>query len=247
MTKKHLRFAAAAAAVLLLVSCSTRQDVVLKIGGSGTSRVVVELHPVFTRYYSDLASGFSPSHDPGKPVYFDTEGIRENLAANPGLEVVSLETPVPERLEIELRFRDIGTAIGGGDPKIRDVVVFRRGEGRDTLTIHLDRTNLSSILKVAAPDNASPLKTLLPPEGRPLTEEEYLDHLAWALEDYAENGDIGTILRSSAVNLRVQVQGRITALSGGTRRSESEAVFVLPLLRILTLGTPIDLSLTYAR
>lgn len=75
MSRRFFPLAAAAAALLLSASCQVRQDVTLQIGGAGSSRILVELHPVFTRYYSDLASGFLPSFDPRNPVYFDAPGI----------------------------------------------------------------------------------------------------------------------------------------------------------------------------
>lgn len=245
MSRRFFPLAAAAAALLLSASCQVRQDVTLQIGGAGSSRILVELHPVFTRYYSDLASGFLPSFDPRNPVYFDAPGIGKNLSANPDLEVLWIRTPAPHKLDMEIRFRDIGRAIRGGDPEIRDIMSLRREGKRETLAIHLDRSNLSSILRVLSPDKASPLKALLPPAGRPLSETEYLEHLSWALEDYAGPGEIADVLRSSAVTLRVRVPGKIAALDGGVPSGDSEALFVVPVLRLLTLETPVDLSLTY--
>jgi hypothetical protein len=96
------------------------------------------------------------------------------------------------------------------------------------------------------PEAESPLgKMLLPPAGSSLSEDEYLEHLAWALEDYAKNENIRTILRSASVRLTVKTPGKILSQSGGTLRGDSEAVFEVPLVRLFTLQKPVDYSVTY--
>jgi hypothetical protein len=228
-------------------SCSVRQEVSLQIGGSGSSRLSVELHPVFTKYYSDLASGFSSSFNPKNPVYFNLDGIRENFASNPGLQLVSLNSPEPHKLELQFRFPDIRAAIQTGDPQIQKVISLSRDGDREILKIYLDRENLDSVLKMTSDGDSPPIKMLLPPEKKAISAEEYLDHLVWALEEYAGDENIETILRSAAVSLTIRVQGKIVSQKGGVLKGDSEAAFTLPLLKLLTLETPVEFSLTYTR
>lgn len=245
MKNKKVIYVFAAAAALFIVSCSARQDVTLRTGGSGTSTLSVELHPVFTGYYNDLASGFSASYDPADPRFFDLAGIREGFARNPGLELVSARTPEPHRLELEFRFRDFAETVRSQDPRVRDVISLTRSGGTETLRIYLERQNLASILTLTPEGDSAMAKMLLPPQDREVSEEEYLEHLAWALEDYARGEDIERILRSSAINLNIKVQGRIISQTGGTIRGESEATFSIPILRLFTLKKPEEFTLSY--
>jgi hypothetical protein len=232
---------------LLILSCAVRQDVSLRIDGSGTSSLSVELHPVFVKYYADLTSGFSASFDPNNPRIFNIDSIREHFAENPGLELISLAAPEPHRLRMEFRFRDFTETIRSRNPQVANVISMRRQGNRETIRVFLDRKNLASVLQMT-PDGNSPLaKMLLPPEGDAISEEEYLDHLAWAMEDYAAGENIETVLRSAAIGLSIRVQGRITAQTGGTLRGDSEVTFQLPLLRLFTLEKPVEYSITYEK
>lgn len=252
--KAAISFAAPAAvicisvlAATLVLSCGVRQEVALKIDGSGTSSLSVDLHPVFVKYYADLASGFSASFDPKNPRIFDIDAIRNHFAGGRGLQLVSAEVPEPYSLRLEFRFRDFSDTIRNQDPRVANVISIKREGTRETIRIFLDRKNIASVLQLT-PDGNSPLaKMLLPPGGREISEDEYLDHLSWAMEDYTAGENIETVLRSAAIELSIRVQGKITAQTGGTLQSGSEVTFNLPMLRMFTLEKPVEYSVTYER
>ena len=233
--------------LFLLASCSIRQELLLNLDGSGTSTLDVELKPLFMNYYADLASGLSQSFDPKNPRIFDIEATRRNFAGQSGLELLSVQTPDPRSLQLAFRFKDVSSMVKSQDQRVRDVVSVTRNGNRETLRLYLDGKNVASLLKLTPNGESRVSKMLLPPEGKALSEEEYLDHLAWALEDYAGTEDVKTILRSASVDLGIKVKGRIVEQSGGKLRGESEVRFSIPLIRLFTLKTPLEYLLTYER
>lgn len=232
---------------VLASACSVRQEIDLSLDGSGTAALDVRLHPVFISYYKDLASGFDGNFDPEHPKIFDLPAIRKNFSAEGGVELVKLEAPEPGRLKAEMRFKEISALVKSRDPKIREALAVSRKDTRETLRIRLDGRNVAAMLKITPEGDSKIAKMLLPPEGKTLSEEEYLEHLSWALEDYAGNENIKTILRDSAVDLRVKVQGRIVEQHGGTVEGSSAVVYSVSLLKLFSLKRPLEYSLTYER
>ena len=146
---------------------------------------------------------------------------------------------------MHFRIKDISGAIKNQDAQVQNVISRSKTGGRETLRIYLDQKNLVSLLRMI-PETESPVvKMLLPPEGAGISEEEYLEHLAWALEDYAGSDNIETILRSAMVNLSIKTPGKIISQTGGTLKNESEIVFAISVLRLFTLQKPVDFSVTY--
>ncbi len=241
------RAAIAFGALLLFASCSIRQELLLEADGSGTSTLDVDLKPLFMKYYEDLASGFSQTWDPKNPKVFDTNAIRRSFEGNPGLELVSVAAPAPHRLRLAFRFKDVSAMVRSQDQRVRDMISVRRNDGNETIRIYIDAKNLPGLLRLAPNGESRVAKMLLPPEGKALTEEEYLDHLAWALEDYAGDEDVKVILKRASVDLGIKVKGRIVEQTGGRLHGDSEVRFSIPLLRLFTLKTPLEYSLTYRK
>ncbi|MDR2588986.1 MAG: hypothetical protein LBC67_06120 [Spirochaetales bacterium] len=230
---------------LFFVSCSARQAITLQAGGAGTARLSVQLHPVFMAYYADLASGFSSDFDSSRPRFFNPAAIREALAKNGALKIVSLDSPSPGSLELEVRIQDISLAIRNQNPAARSVLSRTQNGERETLRIYLDKNNFASLLALVPEADSPAAKMLLPPPGSSVTEDEYIEHLAWALEDYAKGEDIKNIVRSAVVELSVKTPGKIISQTGGTVRGESEVVFKLPVTRLFTLTSPVQYSVSY--
>jgi hypothetical protein len=86
---------------------------------------------------------------------------------------------------------------------------------------------------------------LLPPETGELSEQEYLEHLAWALEDYAVDEDITKVLKNSTIHLVVRTPRKILSQAGGGLKSEREVLFEIPVLRLFTLEKRLEFSVTY--
>jgi hypothetical protein len=228
---------------LLSGACTVHQDITLQLAGSGAARLEAQLHPVFMEYYKELASGFSSSFDPARPQFFNTEAIREGFRRNAELELGSLQTPQPGKLDLDFRIRDISAAIKNENAAAQNIINRTQNGNRETLSIRLNKNNLASLLKII-PEMDSPVaKMLLPPEGA--SEEEYLEHLAWALEDYAKNEKIEDILRASKIYLSIKTPRKILSQTGGKLKNENEAAFEISVPGLFTLEKNFDFSVTY--
>ncbi|MDR1626862.1 MAG: hypothetical protein LBT33_10020 [Spirochaetia bacterium] len=230
---------------LLFDACAVRQDITLLAGAAGSARLEAELHPVFMAYYRDLASGFDSSFDPANPRYFNMEAIEAGFRRNAELRLDSARAPQAGKLVLDFHIRDISAAVKNETKTAQGIISRESGSGGQTLSIRLNRDNLSSLLKVI-PEADSPLaKMLLPPEGAAISENEYIEHLAWALEDYAKDEKIEDILRSSAIRFSIKTPGKIVSHTGGKLKSEREILFEIPIPRLFTLEKPLGFSVTY--
>jgi hypothetical protein len=243
--KKKLVFAVLVS-VLLSGACAVRQDITLLAGGAGSARLEAELHPVFMAYYADLASGFDSSFNPANPRYFNMEAIEAGFRRNAELRLDSAQSPQAGKLVLDFYIRDISAAVKNETRAARNIISRSKTAGGETLGISLNRDNLSSLLKVI-PEADSPLaKMLLPPAGAAISENEYREHLAWALEDYAKSEKIENILGSSAIRFSIKTPGKIVSQTGGKLRGEREVFFEISILRLFTLEKPLEFSVTYS-
>jgi hypothetical protein len=243
MKKTYSAFFAVVIVTLIFGACTVHQDITLQVAGSGAARLEAEMHPVFMEYYRELASGFSSSFDPARPQYFDTAAIREGFQRNAELQLGSVQTPRPEKLVLDFHIKDISAAIKNENAAARNIISRTQNGNRETLSIQLNRNNLASLLKII-PEMDSPMaKMLLPPAGA--GEEEYLEHLAWALEDYAKNEKIEDILRASKIYLSIKTPRRILSQTGGKLKNENEAGFEISVPGLFTLEKNIEFSVTY--
>ena len=245
MYMKRIFICACVFYIAVFSSCSVQQNITLQIDGAGSSQISAELHPVFMKYYNDLASGFISSFDPANPKYFDLDGIRDGFRRNPELQIAALETPQPGRLNINFKIKNISEAIKNQDPQIQNVISRSKSGSKETLRIYVDKKNLASILRMIPQAESPAVKMLLPSEEISISEEEYCEHLAWALEDYAANEKIEDVLKSSAVNLTIKTPRKILSQTGGKLKSETEVIFTVSVLRLFTLEKPVEFSVSY--
>ena len=238
--KNSLKIFAAAALVLVCASCAARQEITLSAGGGGTARLEVALDPVFMKYYTDLAAGFSAPVPPG---FFNQEAIREGFRRNNELDLGKMTVTEKGKLTLEFRIKDISAALKNENPAAQSIVRRASSGGRETLSIRLDRGNLASLLAVIPEMDTPAAKMLLPPAA--MSEEDYREHLAWALEDYAENGKIQGILGNAVVDLVLRTPSKIIAQTGGVRKGDREISLAIPLPRLFTLQKPVEFSVTY--
>lgn len=228
-----------AAAVLLLAACAVRQEASINRDGSGSIRFRVELTPFFVDYIRDMAE-VSGEKQIEQGRIFDLEGIRRGFEERPGVKVTRLASPKPEVLEGELAFRDV-EAVFRGESQLTQagVISFTRRGNAKTLRLYLDRKNFAQVERLL-PILDNPLfASLGPRENEGVTEAEYLDMMAFAMGDEGPAG-----IKSSAIELKVNVQGRLVSQSGGQPK-DGGVLFRVPLIRVLLLDTPLDYSLVF--
>ena len=226
-----------AALAALLAGCSVSQRVALEADGSGTAVVRIRLEKVLLDYLLDLSevSGAVPKV---KGRIFDVEDIRKGFASRQEVTLTRIESPAPERLDMELSFRSIDKLFAAPD-KPQSILTLSKGAESTTLRAHLDRKNFSQLLELA-PFLKNPLfEGLGPQENDDATEAEYLELIDLAL---GEGGSAA--LKASTIETTIAVKGKVVAQSGGTVVAGG-VVFRIPLLRVLLLDKALDYSLTF--
>lgn len=234
---KHLLFIIIAIlALLCLFSCSVTQEMTVKPDFSGTASGSVILHPVF----ADYLSSFAEISGMGSRFAFNTEEIKAGLEKSPGTKVTRIISPKPEELSYSLTFQDIETLLSQ-DPGISQSGLIRasRQDGVNRLSLYLDRKNYPQLVAlIPALDN--PLFSALGPlENEGTSESDYLEMMEYALGE--EGPDL---IKRSSVSLTIKVQGTVVSHRGG-EPVPGGVRFNIPLIRILLLDKPIDLSLDY--
>jgi hypothetical protein len=238
MRRMHrILWSALLTALFALAGCAVNQRVTLDPEGSGTAVVRIRLEKILMDYLKDLSevSG-AAAQDKGR--VFNLEDIRKGFASRPEVTLNRLESPSPDRLEMELGFRSIEKLFAAPD-KPQTILTLKKGPEGTTLRAHLDRKNFSQLLELA-PFLKNPLfEGLGPQENDDTTEAEYLELIDLAL---GEGGS--TALKASVIETTILVKGKVVAQTGGSVVSGG-VVFRIPLLRVLLLNKPLDYSLTF--
>jgi hypothetical protein len=230
-------FLAALFASFALAGCAVNQRVSLEPEGSGTAVVRIRLEKILMDYLKDLSevSG-AAAQDKGR--IFNLEDIRKGFASRPEVTLTRLESPSPDRLEMELAFGSIEKLFAAPD-KPQTILTLKKGPNGTTLRAHLDRKNFSQLLELA-PFLKNPLfEGLGPQENDDTTEAEYLELIDLAL---GEGGSAA--LKASVIETTILVKGQVVAQTGGSVVNGG-VVFRIPLLRVLLLNKPLDYSLTF--
>ena len=237
--------------VVLLAGCSLRQEISLRVDGSGEVTVTVQLHETAARYLLDLAEAMGDSLPADQRRVFQVETIESELRDQGGLEVISVVSPSPETLVVELLLSDIETLFAeagtGGEAGVEPVIVFRRAAGNgDTagMDFSLNRRNFPLLTRRLAIEN-SPMGMLLPTDEEGFfSEEDYLDLFDYAFGDYVGDSSIEKILRDSIIRVEIEVESSVVSQSGGSLQGKV-VTYDIPLLRLLTLEEPIRFGLEF--
>ncbi len=224
-------------ALSVLAGCSVSQRVTLEPEGSGTAVVRIRLEKILMDYLKDLSevSG-ATAQDKGR--IFNVEEIRKGFAARQEVILARIESPSPDRLEMELEFHSIEKLFAAPD-KPQTILTLKKSPDGTTLRAHLDRKNFPQLLELA-PFLKNPLfEGLGPQENDDTTEAEYLELIDLAL---GEGGSAA--LKASTIETTIMVKGKVVAQTGGALINGG-VVFRIPLLRVLLLDKPLDYSLTF--
>lgn len=250
--------------VLLLAGCSMSQNIVLNSDGSGIADVHVHLGPLIVRYLDEILGslGVGPeTSNGGKPVLFDQARVRRTFTKLPGVKLERLSTPSRDTLSLRLSFSNLNRVIpvepqngglgtaqtgsgGNGQSTAIPPIEFTTQGNVKTLRVELSRATWPAVASLPPLQEDPLLATLGLQGGKPYTEAEYLNLLEYAFADFASKAQVRAALEDAMVTVTITVQGRLISQSGGEREGNS-VVYRIPLLRIVTLEKPIDLSLSF--
>ncbi|MBT3275183.1 MAG: hypothetical protein HN368_18660 [Spirochaetales bacterium] len=222
-------------------ACSVDADININNDASGTAEVRIHLHQVAVSYMTDMMSSLSVRPAEGATV-FDLAAISAAIASRPGMELVAIETEEADNLTLKIRFEDVRILLDPADAPVRlspdRPVTFSSVDAGRSLELSIHRGNFGYISGLfVLPE--SPFTVLLPYSERDfMSQNEYLEILEYALEDYLEGLSTADMLTQQNITAVVTAQSAVLAANGG-EIIIGKAVFTIPLLEVLTLENPL--------
>ncbi len=220
-------------------SCTVQTNVEIHDDASGQAEVTVTLNPVAVKYMTEIAMSFG-SIDSEVAGPFDIAAIRRAFSMRPGVELESVQTVGNDTLRLKASFTDVRKFLAS-PPEITatDPVEFIADNKNHELVLQLTRSNFNRISSLfILPDN--PITVLLPYQKEDfMSKNEYLEVLAYALEDYLGQMSVEEFVKDAGVYATVETDRPVKAVSGGDI-VDGKAEFFIPLIDVLTLEKEIQ-------
>lgn len=235
----------AALALLLLAGCTMKQQIMVNPNGSGTADIQVTLGTLVVHYMDDILGSLGAGGGTSGPPLFDLGQIRSAFDELPGVKLTELSAPTRSSLRLGLSFSDINSVFpasksGGASP-----LQFTDRSGVKTLRFLLSQATWPAVAALPPLQNDPLLASLGPQAGQPSTEADYLNLMEYAFADYATKEKVKEAITQAEVDITVTVKGTITAHTGGVVENKSSISFRVPLIKLVTLARPIELSVSF--
>ncbi len=225
--------------LLLLFSCSMKQEIYLEKDGSGTADVEISLRHFVLTTITDLAE-VSPDVDPDELL--DPDKIAESMMKNPEITNVSAARPLKNKLNMSFDFGSIDRLFNQTENDVQNSGLFLiENLGDETkLTFRINKDTYKGFSKVIPNIDDPTMAALAPDPDIDISEAEYLDMIEFFFGDDGPEG-----VMDSMLDLIINVNGTIINQTGGTRLNDSKVEFNIPLIRILLLDQELVYSITY--
>ena len=225
---------------IALAACSVQQHVRMESAVAAQSDMEVMLAEELHAYLLDLSGVLGVDPEDASP--FDLEQLALLLDEEPGLVLLDAEIPANDRLTMSLRAEDLERVLTEGPHRVEGLIETESRQNEHTLTIELDRDRMQQITGLSPVEEQSAVEFLLPPER--MNEEEYVEYLAWAMEEYESDTPIEDVIRDARIEVRVEVPGELLSVSGGDVDGNT-AVFYERVVTLLTVREPTRWSVTW--
>ncbi len=229
-----------------LSSCTVSGQLALGPGSSAAADLDVQLSSEFATYLLDLSGVLGMIEEPISP--FDLEALAMAFEAEPGVRLIGGGIPDPSRLQIVLDIEDIERAFTEGPTRLEGLVQLE-DHGRDRImTVTLSRERIMELATVTPVSEQSSIDFLLPPDG--MSADDYVEYLAWAMEEYETDTPIETVIRDARLTVQVTAPGQIVSVTGGRLHGPADgqyAEFSERVVTLLTTDRPTSWSVRYRR
>lgn len=226
-------------AAALVGGCSAAHVVTLRVDGSGTVALHLEVSKLLHDYIAGLAEVSGSSKMRGDAI-FDLAAIHAGFEAQPGMTVQKVSSPDPCSLDIEASFASLSDLFARKEGLQSAKVISLTQEGDiQTVKIHLDRENYRQVAALFPMLESPALRSLGPQVDQKVTEDDYLEMIRFSLGD-----DGPALVKKSSISITIRPEGEIVSQTGGTV-SDGSVTFRLPLMRVLLLDTALDFSLSF--
>ena len=221
-----------------LLSCTSKQEVNIDTAGKGSCTVRVDLNSYFTDYLTDLSDAGSSNEEFS---VFNREMIENSFIQHSNADLTDVRIN-GSRLEVDFRFNNPGEILK--ENKLNPVIEYRRRGGVSILSFNLNTENYRALSRMTGLDDNPVLSALTPQPENPYTNDEYLDMVDFAFSDY-EGGEKAALTTAKAViEITVKTGGKIIKADNGVITGGT-VVFKIPLLKFLTLSSPVVFSVEY--
>ena len=223
--------------ISLLGSCSVVTRIELADDLSARVATNITASAEFLRYWKDLAE-----LDPRLPISpLDPLVLRASLEAQTKTIPAKLANP-------KVTTEGKTTTLTFSVPDSRKVIStswfqVTRTDQRTRVLVTLDRKTLRALASLTTWGNSPALATLLPSDAAAVTQNDYAQLLNYLLEPYAS--DTTSLVAQSMVELRLQLPSPPVSTEGVLSVSGSTLVARWPLIRLLSLETPVTLTAVY--
>jgi hypothetical protein len=231
--------------LLSFMSCTARINGSLQANGQADLQIYAALEPRMTALIGSFAAA-SGTAQPGAPI-LNGAAMAASMSAAPGVESASFKNTSPAAIEGQVKIAKIGDFLAPGmvDGKQpgqgRGFITFEQSSsgGRCTVTISLETG--PGILPLISTEMSEYLSALMAPlaTDEVLTKTEYL-----FLVSSMYGRGIADEISKAAINASLEFPGPVQSVTGGTF-SGRKAEFVIPLLDILVLETPLRYEITW--
>ncbi len=244
--QRAARFAAAAllAVAAFGTACSVQQQVRTDPDLSAESDMEVRLSDEMLAYLLDLSGVLGV--EPGEVSPFDLEQLALLMEEEPGLTLIDADIPENERLVLSFSVDQIEEVLTEGPNRVEGLVSLEEstvdGETERMLIIELNSDRVQQITSLSPVQEESAVDFLLPPED--MGDEEYVEYLAWAMEEYEQDRPIEEVIRDSRIDVEIHFPGRLVTVEGGESAGNT-AVFSERVVRLLTVRDVTRWSLTW--
>jgi hypothetical protein len=221
----------------LLLSCTARISGSLLGDGQADLTVYAGLEPRMAALIARI-SEFSGTAQPGAPV-LDGPALSASMSDAPGIASVSLWNRTPATVEGPVRISRIGDFLSRGGAA--GFITFEQNTSGGRCTVRIGLDSGPQILSLISPDVVDYLGALMAPiaTGEPMTKAEYL-----ALVGSVYGRGITDEISAATVRAVIDFPGPVQSAQGGTF-SGRRAEFVIPLLDILVLETPLSYEIRW--
>ncbi len=236
----YCKIITASALVLLSFSCSSRQDINIDSSGRGSCTVRIDLDSFFTEYLRDLSDAAGSLE--GDFYVFDRQEIEESFRKHSDAELTDVRIRGSGSIELDISFSNPEEILR--ENAINPVIEYSRKDGISILSFNLNTENYQALSRMTGLADNPVLAALTPQPDNPYTNDEYLDMIDFVFSDY-EGGDRAAMTVSKAeMEINIETSGEVLRAENG-KAYGSRAVFRVPLLRFLTLSSPVEFSVSY--
>ncbi len=225
---------------ITLISCTSKQDITINSSGKGSCTFSVELDSFFIDYLRDLSDAAGSGSD--NFSVFERAAIEEAFNQYSDAVLSDVRISGSGKLEVDLSFSNPEEILK--ENTRNPVLKFSRKGNTSLLSFNLNMDNYSVLSRLVGLADNPVLSALTPQPDNPYSNDEYLDMVDFVFSDY-KGGDMAALTVSRAmVEINIKTEGKVLRADNG-RITDTGVAFRIPLLKFLTLSSPVEFSVEY--